>query len=129
MLIFVILYIIYLILSYKYKEYNINSRIEELDTLKTQIEASILQAEWIIEYKTTKAYKNKILKEQEGLKNRWEQVVYLTTEEKYNKFTKKTELNTGKKKNFEDTISEEQKTIQNMSIYQRWEYYLFQKSN
>jgi cell division protein FtsL len=69
-LLFVTLYILYLILSYKYREYKINSNIDYLKTLNQEISLKINEAESLIDYKTTRAYKNKILKEQQGLKNK-----------------------------------------------------------
>jgi len=87
-LLFVTLYILYLILSYKYREYKINSNIDYLKSLNQEISSKIDEAESLIDYKITRAYKNKILKEQQGLKNRKEKVVYLTTEQKYNKYVK-----------------------------------------
>jgi hypothetical protein len=59
-----------LILSYKYKEYKVNSKIDSLETLKTSLSFEIKRAESLIEYKTTKAYKNKILKAEQQLKNK-----------------------------------------------------------
>ncbi len=103
--------------------------IESLERLKWQIEAGISEAEWIIEYKTTPAYKNKILKEQQWLKNKGEQVVYLTTEEKFNKFTQKNPQTAAWSKTYEDELSKEQKVIKNMTNYQKWMYYLFNLSN
>ena len=126
LLIFTILYILYLIVSYKYKEYRINTQIEYLATLKIEIEASIEKAEWIISYKSTIAQKNKVNKEEQGLKNKSEQVVYLTTEEKFNKYTKPSDGN-AKKKTFEDVLTTEQKLIKEMSNYEKWMYFLFKK--
>ena len=56
-------------------------------------------------------------------------MVYLTTEEKYKKFTQKDHTNTSKKKSDEDVVSEEEKTIRSMSIFQRWGFYLFRREN
>jgi hypothetical protein len=56
-------YILYLIIDYKYKEYKINSHIEYIRTLNNTIKKQINTAKEIIEYKKSKAYKNKILKQ------------------------------------------------------------------
>jgi hypothetical protein len=69
-LIGILLYMTYLVLNYKYKEYRINSNIEYLTELKEEFSKKIKEAESIIEYKNTKAYKNKILKQQQSLKNK-----------------------------------------------------------
>jgi cell division protein FtsL len=90
-LLFITLYIIYLIISYKYREYKINSNIEYLKSMNEEISLKIDEAESLMEYKTTRAYRNKILKEQQGLKNKGEKVVYLTSEQKYNKYVENNE--------------------------------------
>ena len=45
--------------------------------------------EWndIIEYKSSKAYKKKVQKQELWLKQKWETVLFLTTEETYEKYT------------------------------------------
>lgn len=117
------LYISYLIITFTYKEYKINSNIEYITILNNEIREKNKKALSIIEYKKTKAYKNKILKEQQSLINKWEKVIYITTEKKYNKFTKEylpqTEpLNSAKEI---DSI------ISYMSIYEKWLYFIFNK--
>ena len=69
-LIIIMLYMVYLVLSYKYTEYKINSNIEYLSELKQEFSGKIEEAENIIEYTNTKAYKNKILKQHQSLKNK-----------------------------------------------------------
>jgi len=81
------LYMTYIIMNYKYKEYKINSHIELLAELNTDISNNIKKAEKLIDYKSTKAYRNKILKEQQNLRNKGEKVVNLIDEEQYNKYT------------------------------------------
>jgi hypothetical protein len=54
-----------LIVSFKYKEYKINSSIEYITNLNKDIENKINIAYKLVEYKTSKPYKNKILKEQQ----------------------------------------------------------------
>ena len=68
------LYMTYVIMNYKYKEYRINSHIELLATLNEDISTSIDRAEKIIDYKSTKAYRNKVLKDEQWLKNKGENV-------------------------------------------------------
>ena len=114
----------YLVLNYKYKEYRINSNIEYLTKLKQKVSLKIKEAESIIEYKNTKAYKNKVLKQQQSLKNKWEQVVYLITEKKYDKYTKKTP---SIEEEILTPLTSEESMINSMSIYEKWNYFLFGK--
>ena len=106
-MIVIIIYISYQIISFTYKEYQINSNIEYIKKLTTDVEEKIESAKKIIEYKTSKAYKNKILKEQQSFKNIWEDVIYFTTEENFNKYT-----------------TEKERT-KDLNIYEKWLYFLF----
>lgn len=126
----IILYISYLILSFTYKEYKINENIEYIKELNIQIKEKINISEKIIRYKSSLAYKNKILKEQQSFKNIWEKVVYLTTENIYNKFT------TIETKNEEDIIKtnieilkeKEKIIVDEMSIYEKWKNLIYKKN-
>ena len=124
-LILFILYISYLIVNFKYKEYKINSSIDYIINLNKEIEKKIEFANEIINYKTSKAYKNKILKEQQWYKNKWENVVLLMPEERYNTFTK--ELNPLKDEIVEAVISEENSNLEEMTIPEKWIYFIFKK--
>lgn len=125
-LILIILYSLYLIWSFKYKEYKINSHIEYISMLNVEISKKIEEANNIIEYKSSNAYKNKILKEQQWFKNKWELVTYLTSEQVYNTYTS----------DIKDTITEmaiegienENQEIKEMTVYEKWIYLLFNKS-
>jgi hypothetical protein len=66
-----------------------------------------------------------VLKEQQSLKNKWEKVIYLTSQKNYNKYTIQTDLI------IDDTNQyniKEYNITDNMEIYQKWSYYLFNKS-
>jgi hypothetical protein len=65
-----ILYIFYLIITFSYKEYKISSDIEYLTQLNESIKNKIELADSIIQYKQSKAYKNKILKSEQSFKNK-----------------------------------------------------------
>ena len=123
-MIWIILYILYLILSFTYKEYKINSHIEYISSLNSVIKNKISEAEKIIEYKSSLAYKNKVLKEQQSFKNKWEIVVYLTTEKIYNKFTTK---EVEQKDEIINNIIIEDSKLDNMKISQKWLYLIFKK--
>lgn len=123
-LIIIMLYMTYVIMNYKYKEYKINSHIELLADLNEDISENIKKAEKIIDYKSTKAYRNKVLKEEQWLKNKWEQVVFLIDEVDYKKYTTQTpEI-------VSQTVVElpqGENIINTMNIRQRWIYFILDK--
>jgi hypothetical protein len=115
-------YILYSIIDYKYKEYKINSHIEYIQKLNNTIKQQIQTAQEIIEYKKSKPYKNKILKQDLGFKNKGEKVISLITEDKYNKYTKKTTTQLIN----ENVIDRKKDDITySMSNYEKWIYFLF----
>ncbi|MCH2189204.1 hypothetical protein MK079_05260 [Candidatus Gracilibacteria bacterium] len=118
-----ILYILYLIASFSYREYQIQSHIEYISDLNNEIRDKIHLAENLIEYKSSKAYKNKILKEHQGMKNKGEKIVHITTEEVYKKYTQTAPLQ------IEEIELEEEVSslVYSMSIFQKWIYFLFGK--
>jgi len=61
-LIFILLILIYAIISHKYKEYKISELIQSITILNNNIKKDINNSLETIEYKKSKAYKNKILK-------------------------------------------------------------------
>lgn len=123
-MIWIILYIWYLIISFTYKEYKINSNIEYISNLNQSIKDKIEEAEKIIKYKSSLAYKNKVLKEQQSFKNKWENVVYLTTEKIYKKFTQEVEPI----ENQVEEVINDSSIIDDMSIYEKWLYLIFKKN-
>lgn len=130
LIISIILYISYLILSFTYKEYKINEHIEFIKSINETIKEKISVSEKIIRYKSSLSYKNKILKEQQSFKNKWEKVVYLTTENIYNKFTTvkpKTEEVWIEKAKIE-AQKEEQNKVEEMSIYEKWINLIYKKN-
>ena len=123
LMIWIILYILYLIINKTYYEYKINNHIEYISQLNNEIKEKINIAEDIIKYKSSLAYKNKILKEQQSFKNKWEEVVYLTTQSVYNTYI-------SNEKNKKDIILEtnnKNSIIDNMSIKEKWFYLIFKK--
>lgn len=121
-LIFIILYLTFQIIDYKYKEYKIKTHINNIEKLNNDISNNINIANELINYKSSKAYKNKILKAELWYKNNWEKVIYLTTENNYNKYTKSTDEELIKK---EFIINEE--SIEELSIFQKWIKFIFKK--
>lgn len=121
-LVCIILYLSYLIVSYKYKEYKINNRIEYLEQTNALISQEIKKNKETLEYLNTRAYKNKILKEEQSMKNKGEKVIFITNEEIYNTYTKEEIMVPTE---FQET--EEELFYESMSIYERWMYFLFKK--
>ena len=122
-LILLLLFLLYNIISHKHKEYTISKHINSISLLNNQIKENIKKAEEIIQYKKSKAYKNKVLKEDKWLKNKWEIVIYITTEDKYNKYISQLKEDNDLKQIDKNKDSE---TYQ-MTIYQKWIWYLFKK--
>jgi len=116
----VILYILYLILSFSIKEYEIDKHIAKIENLIEDTQQHNQKALWIIEYKQSSAYKNMILKEEQWLKNRWEKVVYLTTQENYNKYTQDINF----EKTQEDIEIKSYNPTDNMTIPEKWNHFL-----
>lgn len=122
-MIVIILYISYLIITFTYREYEINSHIEYIIELNDKVKEKNKQALEVIKYKKSKAYQNKILKEQQSFKNKWEKVIYITTEKKYNKFTKEVLP----KKDSLNSANEKDSFINSMTVYEKWLFFLFKK--
>jgi len=64
-LIVIMIYLMYLIISYKYKEYIINSNIEYLNISNKIISNSIKENKETLAYLNTESYRNKILKKEQ----------------------------------------------------------------
>lgn len=123
-LIVIMLYVLFNIIQYKYREYTVNTNIERIVALNHDIKTTIDRAEETITYKSTKAYRNKILKEQQGLKNRGEEVLYLTSESTYNRYVNNHTLT---EEAVPQTGIEKNSVTESMTNYERWVYFLFKK--
>ena len=116
----VILYILYLILSFSIEEYEIDKHITKIENFIEDTQQYNKKALWVIEYKQSSAYKNMILKEEQWLKNKWEKVVYLTTQENYNKYTQEVSF----EKTQEEIEVKTYKPTDNMTIKEKWNHFL-----
>lgn len=119
-------YLVYLVVDYKYREYKIFHYTENLIENNELILSRIEEARETLEYKNTRAYKNKILKSQQWLKNPWEEVINLITEEKYKKYTSTGAL-VDTNNVLDQNLLDEESLINTMTIYQKWIYLLFKK--
>lgn len=119
----IILYLLYLIIAYKYKEYKINTHMEIIQVENNEISNEINEKNQLLEYYNTKAYKNKILKEEQWLKNKDEVVIFITNEDNYNKYTKATdEIDQVKQ-----SLDVQKNIYDSMTIFEKWIYFLFKK--
>lgn len=122
-ILWIMLYMMYLIVEYKYKEYKITSKIELLQKKTTQIRDEINEDKDYLVYLNTLAYKNKILKLDQALKSKWEEVVLMTSQNFYDKYSVK----------IEDIPIVEEKTnnelsqIKDKNNLEKWIYFLFKK--
>lgn len=120
-LIVIMIYLMYLIISYKYKEYIINSNIDSLSTTNKIISQSIQDDKDTLAYLNTESYRNKVLKKEQWLKNKWENVIYITSESQYKKFIK-----TDEKIEDDSNNADDNKNIyDNMTNFEKWIYFIF----
>lgn len=123
----IIVYLLYLIIDYKYREFQISRYREHISTINMSYSKKIQEAELLLKTKTSKAYKNKILKTEQAMKSPGEVMIQLISEEKYNTYTQTwsetTEIQT------QETLGlfDEKSLIQSMTIYQRWVYLILWK--
>jgi hypothetical protein len=66
----IMLYILYLIITFSIEEYKVSHNIKNLQSFISQTTQYNRNALETIEYKQSKAYKNMVLKEQQSLKNK-----------------------------------------------------------
>lgn len=119
--IFIIIYLLFLIVSYKYKEYNTNYYIKSRENENNLIIETINKNKKLLEYYSTNAYKNKILKEEHWFINQWEIAIYITTENEFNKFTQE---NISKE---EEDIIKDINIYDNMTLKEKWIYFITKK--
>jgi len=124
-MIWVMLYILYLIIIFSIEEYKENANIKKLQSFIVETTDYNKNALDTIEYKQSKAYINMVKKEQQSLKGKWEKVIYLTTQKNYNKYTTETNITINDEI---ETKSKEYNITDNMSISEKWSYYIYKKS-
>lgn len=120
-LLIIILYLLYLIISYKYKEYKINTHIDITKIIIENKKQEIINDKIRLEYIDTNAFKNKNLKENQSLINKWEKVIYITNEETYSTFA------TQNDENEKINIIPEKNIYDSMDIFEKWIYFIFNK--
>jgi hypothetical protein len=116
----------YLVVSYKYTEYKIYKYTQELWEINKEFSEKIEYAKEILENKNTKAYKNKVIKSQLLLRSKWEEVIFLITEKKYNSYTSAAD-DTKNDSPLPQNLLDEKSLISTMTIFQKWVYFIFWK--
>ena len=115
----------YLVGTYKYQEYKIEQYIEDIKLQNEVLREKIWEAENTILRLQTPASINKSLKIEAWLKNPWEEIILLISENEYSMFTQ-----TGSKIQIpqEKLSPHSQKSlIQTMSPFEKWIYLFFEK--
>lgn len=118
-LILVVVYEIYLIALYKYRDFQINSYIGALETENTKIEANIEAKKEYLAYVKTPAYLDRAAKSSQSRKNPGEEAVFLVDENDVKDYRKidvnQAIIRGGQKMS---------KTV-GMSNREKWFYYVF----
>ena len=127
-LITIFLYLLYLVGSYTYNDYRTRKYIGEITDTNILLLEKIESTERELEQKMTPAHKNKVLKTEQWLKNKWEEVLYLISEERYKMFTEEKDIKDPLiQRSISERIGDTQTLIASMTIYERWIYFLFWK--
>lgn len=126
-LLIILLYLLLQIWIYKYNEYKIYTYMQELSYINDSYQKKIEEAKKRIDKITTPAYINKSLKSEQGLKNQWENMLTLITQERYNTYTSTgASLWEESATQTEDPLSHES-LIGTMTHYEKWIYLIFKK--
>lgn len=95
---------------------------EEIADQNIALQTDILEKRDVIDYKSSKPYKNRILKEQEWLKSKGEKVLYITSQEDYEKYTAPYKLEIT-----EIDESETNSELDGLTNIEKWQRFLFGK--
>lgn len=127
-LLWIFLYLLYLVGSYSYRDYQVRAYIAEIQEVNNRTLETIRETERNLNQKLTLAHKNKVLKTEQWMRGLWEEVLFLISEERYRMFTQEPSW---EELVFERTISERiwdtKNLIATMTIYERWMYFLFRE--
>lgn len=99
--------------------------IDEVSLSNQVILEKIEDTKLTLEYKNTKAYKNKILKGERWMKNNGEEVISLIAEEQFKKYTQNTSITD--EAFIPQSLLDEESLLSTMSIYEKWIYFIFAK--
>jgi len=119
-LLILIVYEVYLVVLYKYKDFQINSYLSYIIAENGKIEESIEQKKERLAYVKTNAFLDKIAKTSQNKKNPWEEVVVLVTDqevEEYKRIDTNKQMIGGAKQEVSKTLG--------MTNSEKWIYYIF----
>ncbi len=119
----ILFYLSATIIQHEYKQYTINKYTTEQSSIIAEIQRYLDEANTIIDYKKSKAFKSKTLKSEQWYKMKGETVFVFTKEETYNKFSTQTPLTST---NITSVNSEESIT-KTMTNFQKWVYFFMKK--
>ncbi|NDK19301.1 hypothetical protein GW819_00490 [Candidatus Gracilibacteria bacterium] len=119
-LLILIVYEVYLVVLYKYKDFQINSYLSYIIAENGKIEESIEQKKERLAYVKTNAFLDKIAKTSQNKKNPGEEVVVLVTDqevEEYKRIDTNKQMIGGAKQEVSKTLG--------MTNSEKWIYYIF----
>lgn len=119
-LLILIVYEVYLVVLYKYKDFQINSYLSYITLDNTKIEESIEKKKEHLAYVKTNAFLDKVAKTSQNKKNPGEEVVVLVTNEEveeYKRIDTNKQMIGGPKQEVSRTLG--------MTNGERWIYYVF----
>lgn len=119
-LLVLIVYEVYLVVLYKYKDFQINSYLSYITTENGKIEESIGQKKERLAYVKTNAFLDKIAKTSQNKKNPGEEVIVLVTNEEVEEY-KRIDTN----KQMIGGIKQEASLTLGMTNGEKWIYYIF----
>ena len=119
-LLILIVYEVYLVVLYKYKDFQINSYLSYITTENEKIEESIEKKKERLAYVKTNAFLDKIAKTSQNKKNPGEEVIVLVTDEEVEEY-KRIDTN----KQMIGGVKQEASKTLGMTNGGKWIYYIF----
>jgi hypothetical protein len=120
-LLILIVYEIYLVVLYKYKDFQINSYLSYIIKENSQVENSIDKKKERLAYVQTNAFLDKIAKTSQNKKNPGEEVIVLVTNEEIEEYKR---IDTNKQMTGNTSRKEASRTT-GMTNPEKWIYYIF----
>ena len=119
----ILFYLSATIIQHEYKQYKIMKYTSQQSEIIEDIQFYLDEANTIIDYKKSKAFKSKTLKSEQWYKMKGETVFVFTQEETYNTFSTQTPL-----RSTDIVVTSSEETItKTMSNFQKWVYFFMKK--